>query len=187
VLSALQRRLRRAGLRRSDLLLRRECVLPKGSGLLLTQFALWLPWYIVKEVTLSFFGLGATEPRPGWGNPLDAAQRYAVTPAYSLIPAGNRVTRCVSIGVRARNFLSSSGGASLCARHLAAHPAEELLVFWAETGCNGDQLAAKGRAEPQTLDPITAIGVVSGGRVHLCHSEESRPATSRKTGKLNAL
>ena len=57
-------------------------VLPQTSGLVLTQFALLIPQYILAEITLSFFGLGVGEPAPSWGALLAAAQRYDVLSSY---------------------------------------------------------------------------------------------------------
>jgi peptide/nickel transport system permease protein len=45
-------------------------ILPNLSGLILTQAALAVPGYILAEVTLSYLGLGVTEPLPSWGSML---------------------------------------------------------------------------------------------------------------------
>jgi peptide/nickel transport system permease protein len=65
-----------------DLYLLWRHVLPHASGVVLTQFALLVPQYILAEVTLSFFGLGVAEPVPSWGNMLAAAQRLDVLTSY---------------------------------------------------------------------------------------------------------
>ena len=57
-------------------------VLPHTWGTLLTQAALLVPQYIVAEVSLSFFGLGLTEPLPSWGNLLANLQQYNVLVSY---------------------------------------------------------------------------------------------------------
>ena len=49
---------------------------------MLTQLAVLIPRYVLAEVTLSFFGLGVTEPVPSWGNMLAAVQRYDVMTSY---------------------------------------------------------------------------------------------------------
>ena len=66
----------------SGLYLLRRHVLPQATGVVLTQFALLVPQYILAEVTLSFFGLGVAEPIPSWGNMLAAAQRLDVLTSY---------------------------------------------------------------------------------------------------------
>ena len=74
-------------------LLRRH-VLPQTAGVLLTQAALLVPQYVLAEVTLSFLGLGVSEPVPTWGNMLAGLQHYHVLasawwmclPALALIP-----------------------------------------------------------------------------------------------------
>ena len=66
----------------TDLYLLGRHVLPQTSGLVLTQFALLIPQYILAEITLSFFGLGVGEPAPSWGTLLAAAQRYDVLSSY---------------------------------------------------------------------------------------------------------
>ena len=57
-------------------------VLPQTAGVVLTQFAVLAPQYVVAEVTLSFFGLGVSEPVPSWGNMLAGVQRYDVLVSY---------------------------------------------------------------------------------------------------------
>jgi peptide/nickel transport system permease protein len=44
--------------------------LPQAYRVSITQAALYIPQYITAEVTLSFFGLGVSEPVPSWGNML---------------------------------------------------------------------------------------------------------------------
>jgi peptide/nickel transport system permease protein len=66
----------------SDLYLVRRHIAPQTFGLLLTQAALLVPQYILAEVTLSFLGLGVSEPVPSWGNMLAALQRYHVLASY---------------------------------------------------------------------------------------------------------
>lgn len=69
-------------------LLRRHIV-PLTRGVVLTQAALLLPRYILAEVTLSFLGLGMSEPWPSWGTLLAEAQYLAVldTRTWMLWPA----------------------------------------------------------------------------------------------------
>lgn len=43
-------------------------VLPGTYGLLLAQTLVLLPRFVLAEVTLSFFGLGTSEPSPSWGS-----------------------------------------------------------------------------------------------------------------------
>ncbi|HTZ96905.1 MAG TPA: ABC transporter permease [Terriglobales bacterium] len=66
----------------SDLHILRRHVLPHTYGVLLTQAALLVPQYIVAEVTLSFFGLGLSEPAPSWGSLLANLQQYNVMISY---------------------------------------------------------------------------------------------------------
>jgi peptide/nickel transport system permease protein len=60
----------------------RRHILPHTYGILLTQAALLVPKYVVAEVTLSFFGLGLSEPFPSWGNLLASLQHYNVLVSY---------------------------------------------------------------------------------------------------------
>jgi len=60
----------------------RRHILPETYGVLLTQVAVLVPQYIVAEVTLSFFGLGLSEPMPSWGNLLASLQQYNVLVSY---------------------------------------------------------------------------------------------------------
>ena len=60
----------------------RRHVLPHTYGVLLTQAALLVPQYVIAEVTLSFLGLGLSEPLPSWGNLLASLQQYSVLVSY---------------------------------------------------------------------------------------------------------
>jgi peptide/nickel transport system permease protein len=48
----------------------------------LTQAGLLVPQYVLAEVTLSFLGLGVSEPAPSLGNMLAALQQYHVMTSY---------------------------------------------------------------------------------------------------------
>jgi peptide/nickel transport system permease protein len=84
VLSAKSRKyvLASRGFGASDLYILRHHVLPHTYGILLTQAALLVPQYVIAEVTLSFFGLGLSEPTPSWGNLLTNLQQYNVLVSY---------------------------------------------------------------------------------------------------------
>ncbi|MGA6988143.1 MAG: ABC transporter permease [Terriglobales bacterium] len=71
----------------SDFYLMRRHILPEAFGVLLTQAALLVPRYIAAEVTLSFFGLGVSEPVPSWGNMLSTLQQYSVLVSYGWLLA----------------------------------------------------------------------------------------------------
>ena len=74
----------------SNLYVVRGHIAPEVMGNLLTQAALLIPQYIAAEVTLSFFGLGVSEPLPSWGNMLSILQQYSVLTSYRwlMAPAG---------------------------------------------------------------------------------------------------
>jgi peptide/nickel transport system permease protein len=71
----------------SNVYLLRRHVLPQAIGVLLTQAALLVPQYVAAEVTLSFFGLGVSEPSPSWGNMLSVLQQYSVLVSYGWLLA----------------------------------------------------------------------------------------------------
>jgi peptide/nickel transport system permease protein len=71
----------------SNFYILRRHVLPETFAILLTQAALLIPQYIAAEATLSFFGLGVSEPVPSWGNMLGALQQYNVLVSYSWLLA----------------------------------------------------------------------------------------------------
>src|SRR5205085_1612347 len=54
----------------------RRHVMPHTYCVLLTQAAVLVPQYVIAEVTLSFLGLGLSEPLPSWGNLLATLQQY---------------------------------------------------------------------------------------------------------------
>jgi peptide/nickel transport system permease protein len=57
-------------------------ILPQVGYLLLIQAAVLIPQYILAEVTLSFLGLGVSEPEASWGNMLANLQQYHVLVSY---------------------------------------------------------------------------------------------------------
>jgi len=81
----------------SDFYLLRRHIFPETFGVLLTQAALLVPQYVAAEATLSFFGLGVSEPVPSWGNMLSTLQQYSVLVSYGwlLAPAGALVITSV--------------------------------------------------------------------------------------------
>jgi len=74
----------------SDYYLLRRHMLPEAFAVLLPQATLLIPQYIAAEATLSFFGLGISEPVPSWGNMLSTLQQYNVLVSHwwLLAPAG---------------------------------------------------------------------------------------------------
>ena len=82
----------------SDVYILRRHVLPHTYGTLLTQAALLVPQYVIAEVTLSFFGLGLSEPVPSWGNLLANLQQYNVLVSYWWMFAPALALVLVSLG-----------------------------------------------------------------------------------------
>lgn len=72
----------------SGVYLIRRHILPETMGVVLTQATLLIPQFILAEVTLSFLGLGISEPVPSWGNMLAEARQYSalVTHTWLLAP-----------------------------------------------------------------------------------------------------
>ncbi len=78
----------------SSAYLMRRHILPEAYGVILTQFTLLIPQYILAEVTLTFLGLGVGEPMASWGSLLSPLQQLYVLsscwwmflPAILLIP-----------------------------------------------------------------------------------------------------
>ncbi len=66
----------------TDIYLLRTHILPFASGVALNQAGLYIPQYILTEVTLSFFGLGVSEPVPSWGNMLNDLQHFLILESY---------------------------------------------------------------------------------------------------------
>lgn len=62
--------------------LMRRHVMPETYGVLLAQAALLIPQYIAAEVTLSFFGLGISEPLSSWGTMLGAMRELSIIASY---------------------------------------------------------------------------------------------------------
>lgn len=66
----------------SDAYLLRKHILPQTYGVMLTQMTVLVPQYILAEVTLTFLGLGVSEPMASWGSLLSSLQRYSVLVSY---------------------------------------------------------------------------------------------------------
>ncbi len=66
----------------TDLYLLGRHVLPQTRGLLLTQASLLIPHYILAEVTMSFLGLGVSEPDASWGLMLAGLKQYHAMVAH---------------------------------------------------------------------------------------------------------
>ena len=81
----------------SNFYLLRRHILPEAFGILLTQAALLVPQFVAAEATLSFLGLGISEPTPSWGNMLSALQHYNVLVSYAwlLAPVGALIVTSV--------------------------------------------------------------------------------------------
>jgi peptide/nickel transport system permease protein len=62
----------------SHIYILRRHILPQTRGIVLTQASLLVPLFILAEVTLSFVGLGISEPLPSWGNMLSSLQQYYI-------------------------------------------------------------------------------------------------------------
>ncbi|HZP62611.1 MAG TPA: ABC transporter permease [Terriglobales bacterium] len=93
----------------SDFYVLKRHILPQTFGVLLTQAALLVPQYVAAEVTLSFFGLGVSEPTASWGNMMSALQQYSVLRSYSwlLAPAAALVVTSVMYWLLADMIRSS--------------------------------------------------------------------------------
>jgi len=76
-------------------------VLPFLLPTMRTQFLLSVPAYIVTEVTLSFLGLGVSEPTPTWGGMLAPLQQYVVLTSYPWMfaPAVVIVVVCLALQI----------------------------------------------------------------------------------------
>jgi peptide/nickel transport system permease protein len=66
----------------TDLYLLRSHIAPHTRGVLLAQAALLIPQYILAEVTMSFLGVGVSEPAASWGLLLAPLQRYHALVAH---------------------------------------------------------------------------------------------------------
>jgi peptide/nickel transport system permease protein len=66
----------------SDLYILYHHILPQTAAVVLTQAALLVTTYSLSEMTLSFLGLGISEPVPSWGNMLASLLQYHVLTSY---------------------------------------------------------------------------------------------------------
>jgi len=68
----------------SRLYILRRHIAPSLAGVLLTQLSIYIPQFILAEVTLSFLGLGVSEPAASWGNMLADLQLFVSDPHWWL-------------------------------------------------------------------------------------------------------
>lgn len=66
----------------SNLYVLRRHIVPQTLAVALTQATLLVPRYSLSEMTLSFLGLGVSEPVPSWGNMLSALLHYHILSSY---------------------------------------------------------------------------------------------------------
>lgn len=66
----------------SDLYILRRHIFPQTIAVVLIQATLLVTTYSLSEMTLSFLGLGVSEPVPSWGNMLASLQEYHVLRSY---------------------------------------------------------------------------------------------------------
>jgi len=103
----------------TDLQLMLRHVLPQSKSVFWTQLALLVPRFILAEVTLSFLGLGVSEPVPSWGNMLAVASGLSVllSSVWTLAPAGALllVVLCYQPLADGPRTGSPAGGSSLIA------------------------------------------------------------------------
>jgi peptide/nickel transport system permease protein len=73
----------------SDTYLLRRHIIPQVIRLVLTQASLLIPRFVLAEITLSFLGLGISEPAVSWGLMLSMLQNYYVLVSHSwmILPA----------------------------------------------------------------------------------------------------
>lgn len=62
----------------------RRHIAPSLRGVLFTQLSLYIPQFLLAEVTLSFLGLGVSEPAASWGNMLADLQAFVSDPHWWL-------------------------------------------------------------------------------------------------------
>jgi peptide/nickel transport system permease protein len=79
-------------------------MLPNLKPVLLTQFLLSIPLFILSEANLGLLGLGVAEPTPSWGNLLRDVERFSEVRAnpWLLAPAGMLVVVVVCFQVIGR-------------------------------------------------------------------------------------
>jgi peptide/nickel transport system permease protein len=80
-------------------------ILPQTRSVLLPQAGLLAARFVLTEATLSFLGLGISEPLPSWGNMLSAVQQYSVLVSdwWMLLPAAALVPTLFAYLMLSRN------------------------------------------------------------------------------------
>jgi peptide/nickel transport system permease protein len=96
----------------SDYYLIRHHIMPEIWGLALTQAMILIPQYVLAEVSLSFFGLGMSEPIPSWGGMLANLQQYHVLTSkwWMLLPGLMLIPVMLSYGLVSHSLQKRSSG-----------------------------------------------------------------------------
>jgi peptide/nickel transport system permease protein len=81
----------------SEWYLLRKHVAPQAFSVILTQVVILIPQFIVAEATLSFLGLGMSEPLASWGNMLAGLQQFQIMTSYWWMAAPILALVCVSL------------------------------------------------------------------------------------------
>ena len=69
-------------------------VLPNLRAVLLAQFWVSIPVFILTEATLSMLGVGVMEPMPSWGNLLRGLEDFSAVSANPWRIASNGMASC---------------------------------------------------------------------------------------------
>jgi peptide/nickel transport system permease protein len=96
----------------SDVYLVHRHIMPEIRGLVLTQAMILIPQYVLAEVTLSFFGLGMSEPIPSWGGMLANLQQYHVLTSqwWMFLPGLMLIPVMLSYGLVSHSLQKTSSG-----------------------------------------------------------------------------
>jgi peptide/nickel transport system permease protein len=93
----------------SEIYLLRRHIVPELRLLMSLQVAILIPGFVITELSLSFFGLGAQEPFPSWGGMLANLQHYHVLLSkwWMLLPGLTIVAFTICYGVLSHSLRAS--------------------------------------------------------------------------------
>jgi ABC-type dipeptide/oligopeptide/nickel transport system permease subunit/ABC-type transport system substrate-binding protein len=185
-------------------------ILPHTYGVVLTQASVLIPQYLLAEVALSFLGLGIGEPAASWGSMLGTLQQYHVLTSYWWMLAPAVALAAIALGyhaltsvvqerarvIAAAVFIALAigiGPAGAAAPAVPPASGEEVLVV-PGSGNHGGRLVVALRAEPRTLNPVSAtdapskdvIGRMSGDLIHINRLTQGTESALAKSWKRSA-
>jgi peptide/nickel transport system substrate-binding protein len=167
------------GLGASTCQIARRHLMGEVMGVAVTQALVLVPQFVIAEVTLSFFGLGVSEPMPSWGTMLSAAlrpqvlysQTWLLAPVFALVGV-SVIYYATARAFRASMVFRSTVVAPRASTRWRPRSLRALPLLWilslitVAAGCarnrdvldarRGGEIVVAERSGPRTFNPVLA-------------------------------